>query len=133
MKNFIQHLVSITIQLFWSLISLLNSVYQRSDEQVIEMEKPKVEVPVKRKQSSIIDYRKTRISKSTSNLLFNTNKNSLINLSDLITPVEEEMLRCLCAKGYTERQKIQKFQTKSESCISRDTFTNIWIDSCCSV
>ncbi|GJQ68264.1 hypothetical protein Trydic_g16865 [Trypoxylus dichotomus] len=51
---------------------------------------------------------------------------------ELLTPIEEEMLKCSCAKGYTSEntfsEKLRDYE--DENHIPRSMFTAMWIDSC---
>ncbi|CAH0546473.1 unnamed protein product [Brassicogethes aeneus] len=47
---------------------------------------------------------------------------------EVISPFEEEMLRCACAKGVSVEKNEQNAVLPSEV-ISRKSFTDIWLDS----
>ncbi|XP_065161757.1 uncharacterized protein [Atheta coriaria] len=74
-----------------------------------------------------------RKSQTISHFLFDEKKSGLVDMSDVVSPVEEEMLRWLCAKGVetkrNQRHSGRLTKSCSEMCIPRDIFTNVWLNS----
>lgn len=76
------------------------------------------------------------LANSNTNRLFTTTsicEKYCIDVSELMSCIEEEILRCVSARGYPEDTKIfQKYNEEAAlptKCISRDVFTQIWMDS----